>query len=143
MVAARKPRVALVELPVTVVVPAALENVIGAENAGKIKAQAIIEMANGPVTPEADRILLKRGIMSVPDVLANAGGVTVSYFEWAQNLGGYYWEKTEVLAKLKRIMDEAFEAVWQMARDKKVDLRMGAYMVAVRRVVDTMHLRGR
>lgn len=131
----------LLELPVTVVVPAALESVITDKNAGKLQAKAIIEIANGPVTPEADEILVRRGIVSVPDVLANSGGVTVSYFEWAQNLQGYYWDKADVLARLKRIMDKAFEAVWKMKQEKKVDMRMGAYMVAVKRVVKAMQLR--
>jgi glutamate dehydrogenase/leucine dehydrogenase len=131
----------LLELPVDVVVPAALENVVTEENAGRIKAKVILEMANGPVTPEADEILRQRGVIVVPDVLANSGGVTVSYFEWAQNLQGYYWEKAEVVEKLAKIMDKAFDAVWKMAGDKKVDLRMGAYMVAVGRVVRAMQLR--
>ena len=132
----------LLELPVDVVVPAALENVITGENAGRIKAKVVLEMANGPVTPEADEILRERGVVVVPDVLANSGGVTVSYFEWVQNLQGYYWEKEEVLRRLKLIMDEAFETVWKMKQEKKVDMRMGAYMVAVRRVVKALRLRG-
>jgi len=135
----------LLELPVSVLVPAALENVIGGENASKIQAKAIIEMANGPVTPEADLILADRQIFSVPDVLANAGGVTVSYFEWVQNLSGYYWEKEEVFSKLKIIMDRAYLEMSTMWEERikdlpieKRSLRMAVYATAVERVVAAM-----
>lgn len=133
----------LLQLDVDVLVPAALENVIHAENAALIKAKAIIEMANGPVTPEADEILWKKGILSVPDVLSNAGGVTVSYFEWVQNLHGYSWSKSEVFAKLKPLMTQAFDQMWAMYLDKKVSLRMATYVGAVKRVVDAMVVRGK
>lgn len=103
----------LLELEVDVLVPSALENVITQANADRIKAKFIIEMANGPVTPEAD-VILNKGIFSIPDVLANAGGVTTSYFEWVQNLAGYYWPKLEVLAKLQPLMVTAFRQMWQM-----------------------------
>lgn len=133
----------LLQLDVDVLVPAALENVIHAENASLVKARAIIEMANGPVTPEADVILWKKGILSVPDVLSNAGGVTVSYFEWVQNLHGYSWSKAEVFAKLKPLMVQAFDQMWTMYQDKKVSLRMATYVGAVKRVVDAMVVRGK
>lgn len=125
----------LLLLPVTILVPAALENVIEAKNADQVQAQAIIEMANGPVTPEADVILGKKGILSVPDVLANAGGVTVSYFEWVQNLHGAVWGKEEVFDKLKPIMDRAYAEMWDKYQELKVNLRMAAYANAVARVV--------
>ncbi len=128
----------LLLLPVTVLVPAALENVIGEDVAKNIKAKAVIEMANGPVTPEADKVLEKRGVLSVPDVLANAGGVTVSYFEWVQNLHGAVWSKDEVLTRLKAVMDRAFEEMWDKHRELGVNLRMSAYASAVSRVVEAM-----
>lgn len=130
----------LLLLPVTVLVPSALENVITEEVAGKVKAKAIIEMANGPVTPEADTVLAKRGIMSVPDVLANSGGVTVSYFEWVQNLHGAVWAKDEVLLKLRAVMDRAFAEMWGKHTELKLNLRMSAYVSAVSRVVEAMKL---
>jgi glutamate dehydrogenase len=132
----------LLELDVDILVPAALENVITDQNAAKIKARAIIEMANGPITPEADAILAKNEVMIVPDVLANAGGVTTSYFEWVQNLQGYYWTRDEVLAKLQPLMEDAFEQMWQMKKETGQDGRMATYMTAVKRVVDAMLLRG-
>jgi glutamate dehydrogenase/leucine dehydrogenase len=133
----------LLELDVDVLVPSALENVITDKNASKIKAKAIIEMANGPITPDADKILDKKGILVVPDVLANAGGVTVSYFEWVQNLQGYYWSHEEVLEKLKPLMDDAFDQMWQMKEKTGESGRVSVYLTAVKRVVDTMMLRGR
>jgi len=128
----------LLLLPVTVLVPAALENVITAEVAEKIQAKYIIEMANGPVTPEADAVLAKRGILSVPDVLANAGGVTVSYFEWVQNLHGAVWSKEQVFDKLREVMDRAFAEMWEAYGKLQANLRMAAYANAVSRVVEAM-----
>ncbi len=132
----------LLELDVDVLVPAALENVINQDNATRIKAQAIIEMANGPITPEADKILFKRDKIVVPDILANAGGVTTSYFEWVQNLHGYYWSKEEVIAKLKPLMEEAFDRMWENYASRKIYGRTAAYLTAVKRVIDAMLLRG-
>ena len=132
----------LLLLDVDVLVPSALENVITAQNATQVQAKAIIEMANGPVTPEADAILWKRKILSVPDVLSNAGGVTVSYFEWVQNLYGYSWTKQEVFAKLEPLMVNAFEQMWSVYKEKSVNLRMATYLGAVKKVVDAMLLRG-
>lgn len=133
----------LLELDVDILVPSALENVINKDNAHKIKATAIIEMANGPITPEADEILKKNKVLVIPDVLANAGGVTVSYFEWAQNLQGYYWTRDEVVAKLQPLMDNAFDSMWDMLKKHKTTGRMATYMNAVKSVIDTMMLRGR
>lgn len=130
----------LLLLPVTVLVPAALENVITGEVVKKLQAKAVIEMANGPVTPEADEVLDKRGILSVPDVLANSGGVTVSYFEWVQNLHGAVWDKTEVLAKLKVVMDRAFGEMWEKHEVLQVNLRMSAYANAVSRVAEAIQM---
>lgn len=132
----------LLELQVDVLVPAALENVLTKENASRVKAKLVLEMANGPTTPEADEILAKKGIDVIPDVLANAGGVTVSYFEWVQNLHGFYWEEELVLERLKNLMEEATERMWQLKNDMKVTARVATYMSAVKKVVDTMLLRG-
>jgi len=132
----------LLELDCTILIPAALENVITSRNADRIKAEIIAEGANGPSTPDADDILYDRGKYHLPDVLANAGGVTASYFEWVQGLERYFWTEEEVNFKLKGIMDRAFEKVWQLAQTEKVNMRMAAYMVAVKRVADAMLLRG-
>lgn len=133
---------ALLELDVDVIVPAALENVITAENANNIRAKVIIEMANGPTTPEADAILESKKITVIPDVLANAGGVSTSYFEWVQNLQGYSWTKAEVLSKLQPLMEKAFNEMWELKQQTGQPARMATYMKAVKRVVDTMLLRG-
>ena len=133
----------LLTLDVDIIVPAALEGVITAENVGDISAKVVLELANGPTTPEADAALHNNGVLVVPDVLANAGGVSTSYFEWVQNLHGYYWTHQEVLAKLEPLMKDAFTEFWQTRGEHKVDGRMAAYLVAVKRVVDAMLIRGR
>lgn len=125
-----------------VLVPAALEGQITARNAGDVRAKVIVEGANGPTTPEADRILAERGIVVVPDILANAGGVTVSYFEWVQGLQFLFWEEDEINARLERIMGRAFKEVWRMAQEKDVSLRLSALMLAVQRVHDATLIRG-
>lgn len=124
----------LLELKVDVLIPAALESVITEKNAGQIKAKVILELANGPTTSEADDILFKKGVTVVPDVLANAGGVTVSYFEWLQNLQNYSWTEQMVLEKLEPIMVNSFAAVWQAKEKYKTDLRTAAYTVALERI---------
>lgn len=133
----------LLALGVDVLVPAALENAITGKNADKVRAKVVFEMANGPTTPEADEILAKRKIDVIPDVLTNAGGVTVSYFEWAQNLSGYYWEKGEVLAKERKIMIKSFNDIYKVATEKKVTFRKAAFILAIKRIIDAMMLRGR
>lgn len=132
----------LLELNVDVLVPAALENQINADNADRIQARYIVEAANGPTTLEADEILKKRGIMLVPDILANAGGVVVSYFEWVQNIQELCWTEERVNEEFKIIMDTAFEAVWDIAKEKDETLRIGAYLIAVKRVVEARLGRG-
>jgi glutamate dehydrogenase/leucine dehydrogenase len=132
----------LLELKCDVLIPAALENQITAKNADKIKARLVLEGANGPTTPEADEILDHMGIMVVPDILANAGGVSVSYFEWVQNLQNYYWTKEEVNDKLDRLLVKAFNNVYDTYLKYKVDMRMAAYICAINRVTEAMKLRG-
>ena len=132
----------LIELDVDVLFPSALENVITAENAANIKAKFIVELANGPTTPEADKILYENGVYVIPDFLANAGGVTVSYFEMVQNSYGYYWEEDIVYERLDKKMTAAFRAVHETAQEHKVNNRVAAYMVAVNRVAEAMQLRG-
>ncbi|MDO8659901.1 MAG: Glu/Leu/Phe/Val dehydrogenase [Candidatus Parcubacteria bacterium] len=128
----------LLELPCDLLVPAAFENVITDQNASKIKAKAILELANGPITPEADEILFKKGIPVVPDILANSGGVTVSYFEWEQNLKKEHWSEKEVFEKLKRIMESSSKKVSEKARESNTSLRMGAFILALERIKEKM-----
>ncbi|HWF58512.1 MAG TPA: Glu/Leu/Phe/Val dehydrogenase [Candidatus Dormibacteraeota bacterium] len=132
----------LLELPVDVLVPAATENQITARNAGRIQASVIIEGANGPTTPDADLMLERRGIVVVPDILANAGGVTVSYFEWVQDLQSFFWEEGEINRQLERILRRAFAQMCEQADLHQVSLRLGAYLVAVKRVADATAVRG-
>jgi glutamate dehydrogenase (NAD(P)+) len=124
----------LLKLDCDVLVPAALENQITSANAQDIKAKLIVEGANGPTTPEADEILRRRGVILVPDILANAGGVTVSYFEWVQDLQSFFWSEHEINARLESIMTRAFKEVLAIREEKKVDMRMAAYLLAVNRV---------
>jgi glutamate dehydrogenase (NAD(P)+) len=133
---------ALLELDVPVLLPAALENVITGANAGRIKARIVGELANGPTTPEADKILHKNGVYVIPDFLCNAGGVTVSYFEMVQNAYDYYWEEEMVHDRLDKKMTAAFRAVHSAAARHKVHNRLAAYVVAVARVAEAMRLRG-
>ncbi|HOM27647.1 MAG TPA: glutamate dehydrogenase, partial [bacterium] len=132
----------LLELDVDVLFPSCLENVISGENSKRIKAKIIAELANGPTTPEADEVLYSKGKFVIPDFLCNAGGVTVSYFEWVQNITGYYWKLEEVHNKLDEKMTKAFYDVIKVYEEKKISPRMAAYLVAVNRVVESMKLRG-
>jgi len=132
----------ILEVQCDILVPAALENVITKENAGRVKARAIVELANGPTTPEADEKLAQNGILLVPDILANAGGVTVSYFEGVQNTYNYYWTEKEVLAKLEPIMVDNFDLIWKNHEKYNCDLRTAAYILAAGRIASAMKLRG-
>ncbi len=128
----------LLSLPVDILVPAALENVINKDNMKKIKAKIIIEMANGPVTPEAHKYLTKKEVIVVPDVLANAGGVTVSYLEWVQGKQGFWWTEKEVNERLSIIMQQAFNDIWTESQEKKISLKEAAFRVAVRRIAGNL-----
>ncbi len=124
----------LLELGVDVLVPAAMENMITIENAARIRAAVVVELANGPTTTDADEILARNGVFMLPDILANAGGVTVSYFEWVQNRAGYYWSLDEVHEKLQTIMVREFNLVYDLSKEKKIDMRTAAYAHAIRRI---------
>jgi glutamate dehydrogenase (NAD(P)+) len=132
----------ILEVDCEILVPAALENQITARNAPNIAAKVVAEAANGPTTPEADAILYDRGVFLIPDILCNAGGVTVSYFEWVQDMQSFFWTEARINESLKEIMDRAFEAVHAMSRRHEVDMRTAAYMVAVARVAEATTLRG-
>lgn len=128
----------LLELECDVLIPAAFENVITDSNAEKLRTKAILELANGPITPEADEILFKRGIPVIPDVLANSGGVTVSYFEWDQNLKGEHWSEKEVFEKLKPMLEDSSKKILEKSRVLKTQLRMGAFILALERIQEKM-----
>ncbi len=132
----------LLEVPCDILIPAALENQITAENASRIKARIVAEAANGPTTPRADEVLHQRGVFMIPDILANAGGVTVSYFEWVQDLQCFFWQQDEVNARLKQIMKRAFRDVLETARKHRVHMRTAAYILAIGRVADATITRG-
>ena len=132
----------LLTLDVDVLVPAALENVITTKNARDIRARIICEGANGPTTAAADSILEENGIFVIPDILANAGGVTVSYFEWVQDRGGYFWTEQLVNDRLRDIMKQSFQAVLALSSQHKVNMRTAAYMLAINRVATVHRLRG-
>jgi glutamate dehydrogenase (NAD(P)+) len=132
----------LLELPVDVLVPAALENQITAANAGRVQATLVLEGANGPTTPDAEEILVRRGVTVVPDIVTNAGGVIVSYFEWVQDLQSFFWSEREINERLGRILTRAFDASWEASERLGVSLRLGAYAVAVQRVADATSDRG-
>jgi glutamate dehydrogenase (NAD(P)+) len=132
----------LLALDVDILAPAALEQVINAGNADRVRASIVCEGANGPITPAADAILEDKGVLILPDVLANAGGVVVSYFEWVQGLQEYFWKETEVNAKLNDIMSRAFEETWETAEQRGLPMRVAAYGLAVQRVAEATVTRG-
>lgn len=132
----------LLELECDILVPAAISNQITAENAANIKAAIVVEAANGPTTLEATNILTERGVLLVPDILASAGGVTVSYFEWVQNNQGYYWTEEEVAEKLKKVMVDSFEKIYRTAHEYQVDMRLAAYMTGIRKMAEAAQFRG-
>ncbi len=132
----------LLELKCDILIPAALENVITSENASRIKARIIAEAANGPITPMADDILTRNNVFLLPDILANAGGVTVSYFEWVQDLQNFFWEEDQVNAKLEAMMKRAFQEVHETSKRHKVNMRIAAYILAIGRVADATLVRG-
>jgi glutamate dehydrogenase (NAD(P)+) len=132
----------LLELHCDILIPAALENQITEENAMHVRAKIVAEGANGPVTPAADRVLYEKQVFLIPDVLCNAGGVTVSYFEWVQDLQGFFWDEAQVNQQLERIMKRAFQEVNDLAVREKTDRRTAAYMLAVKRVAEATRVRG-
>jgi glutamate dehydrogenase (NAD(P)+) len=132
----------LLSLPVDVLVPAALENQINLRNADQVRAKMIVEGANGPVTPDADLILQGNNVIVVPDILANAGGVTVSYFEWVQSLQAFFWDESQINTQLERVMTQAFAAVVETSERHQVDLRTAALMLAIERVTEAVEIRG-
>ncbi|MGA0596564.1 Glu/Leu/Phe/Val family dehydrogenase [Enterovirga sp. CN4-39] len=132
----------IVSVECDLLVPAALEDMIHAENAASVRARVVLELANGPVTPEADAILARKGVVVLPDILANAGGVTVSYFEWVQNRQGYYWPVEDVHARLKTAMEREGEAIWEMAAKHATTLRSAAYVHALSRLAQAIEAHG-
>jgi glutamate dehydrogenase (NAD(P)+) len=132
----------LLLLDCDVLAPCALEQVVHAGNADKVRARVIVEGANGPVTPAADEILEERGVLVLPDVLANAGGVVVSYFEWVQGLQEYFWKEDEVNAKLRDIIGRAFNETWSLREERGISMRLAAYGLAVQRVAEATITRG-
>ena len=132
----------VLEIDCDILLPAALENQITASNASKVRAKIVAEGGNGPTTPAADAILFERGVYLIPDVLCNAGGVTVSYFEWVQDLQGFFWDEDEVNSQLERLMKKAFQEVNETAIREKTDRRTAAYMLAVKRVAEATRVRG-
>jgi glutamate dehydrogenase/leucine dehydrogenase len=132
----------VLEIDCDILLPAALENQITANNASKVRAKIVAEGGNGPTTPAADAILFERGVYLIPDVLCNAGGVTVSYFEWVQDLQGFFWDEDEVNSQLERLMKKAFQEVNETAIREKTDRRTAAYMLAVKRVAEATRVRG-
>jgi glutamate dehydrogenase/leucine dehydrogenase len=132
----------MLALDCEIFIPAALENSITAENAGKIKARIIAEAANGPTTPEADKILHEKGVFLLPDILANAGGVTVSYFEWVQDNYSFFWKEKDVNANLQDVMVNAFSEVLATSKKYNIDMRRAAYVLAVNRVSEAIRVRG-
>ena len=132
----------LLEAPCDILIPAATEGQLTGSNAGRVQARLIAEAANGPTTPEADRIFFERGVQVIPDILANAGGVTVSYFEWVQDLQSFFWTQDEISEKLHHIIERAYSEVTRLAHDEQIDMRTAANMVAIKRVAEATQLRG-
>ena len=133
---------ALVGVDCDLLVPSALENMIHEDNAGDVKARLVLELANGPVTPEADQILARKDVVVLPDILANAGGVTVSYFEWVQNKQGYYWTEREIHERLQEIMEREGRAIWNISKNKDISVRTAAYVHALGRLAEAIEAHG-